>query len=176
MIDFVWIGFAIIGLYLLMPLHTTGAGLDVWGVIYAILAAICWGIYIISGKKAGAEHGLRTTALGMIIASIIALPVGVAHAGLGLFDMAILPFGLAISILTSAVPFSLEMLALQRISASAFGTLLSLEPAIASLVGLIFLHEALSLWQCFAIALIVVASIGITLTASKKGPEIPSVQ
>jgi inner membrane transporter RhtA len=175
-VDFVYIGLAVIGLLLLMPFHSASASLDTWGVVYAILAAICWGIYIVSGKKAGAEHGLRTTSLGMIIASIVAVPVGIAHAGLGLFDVKILPLAIVISILTSAVPFTLEMLALQRISASAFGTLLSLEPAIASVVGFMILHEALSLLQCFAIALIVAASIGITLSSKKQQPQNPIVQ
>jgi inner membrane transporter RhtA len=170
--DFVWIGLAIIGLYLLMPIHAAGAGLDPWGVTYAILAAICWGIYILSGKKAGAAHGMRSTALGVMIAAVIALPVGAFHAGSGLLDPSILPLGITIAILTSAVPFTLEMMAMQRISAGAFGTLLSLEPAIASLVGFVFLHEALTLVQCLAICLIVAASIGITVSSKFAAPAV----
>lgn len=172
-IDFIWIGLAVLGLYLLMPLAATSVALDSTGVVYAIIAAICWGVYIIAGQKAGADNGFRTAALGVMIAALIVLPVGFAHSGFALFDPAILPLGIATAILTSAVPFTLEMLALQRISALAFGTLLSLEPAIASLVGFVFLHEALALLQCFAIALIVVASIGITLSAGTKRPKIP---
>ncbi|MDE2445115.1 MAG: EamA family transporter [Alphaproteobacteria bacterium] len=172
-IDLLWIGLAAIGLLLLMPFRSAEAGLDITGVIYVILAAICWAIYIVAGQKAGALHGMRTTALGVLIATALVLPVGFSHAGVTLFDVALLPTGLALALLTSTIPFTLEMVALQRLSALAFGTLLSLEPAIACLIGFAFLKENLSLLQCIAIALIVAASIGITLSAGPKTPEVP---
>jgi inner membrane transporter RhtA len=168
LLDFTWIGLAVVGLFLLMPATSLQAPLDVTGVVYALIAAVSWGIYILSGQKAGTENGPRTTALGVFIAALIVLPVGLIHAGTALFDLSLLPLGIATAILTSAVPFTLEMISMQRLSALAFGTLLSLEPAIASLVGYGFLHEKLTPTQCLAIGLIVAASAGITLTTRKK--------
>ena len=161
--DFVWIVLAVIGLALLIPMGQTDA-LDLTGALYALGAGVCWAAYILFGQKAGADHGVQTAALGVVIAAIFIAPFGVAHAGAALLDPALIPVALGVAILSTALPYSLEMIALTRMPARTFGTLMSMEPAIGAVMGLMFLHEALSLTQWLAIGAIIVASIGATLT------------
>ena len=145
--------------------------LDPVGIVLGLTSGACWAVYVIVSPKAGALHGAATPALGMIIAACIAFPVGFAHAGLGLFAPAILPAAIGVAILSSAVPFTLEMMALRHLTKQTYGTLTSLEPAIGALSGLAILHEALSPRQWLAIGLIVIASIGTTLTMKSKAAE-----
>lgn len=166
--DIAWIVLATIGLLLLLPLGSGAKALDPVGIALGLTSGACWGLYVIVGPKAGALHGAATPALGMIIAACITFPIGLAHAGLGLFAPAILPAAIGVAILSSALPFTLEMMALQRLSKQTYGTLTSLEPAIGALSGLVILHEALSPRQWLAIALIIIASIGTTLTMKAK--------
>jgi inner membrane transporter RhtA len=161
--DFIWIVLAVIGLALLIPMGQTDA-LDLTGSLYALGAGVCWAAYILFGQKAGADHGVQTAALGVVIAAIFIAPIGVAHAGAALLDPALIPIALGVAILSTALPYSLEMIALTRMPARTFGTLMSMEPAIGAVMGLVFLHEALSLTQWLAIGAIIVASIGATLT------------
>lgn len=163
--DFIWIILAVIGLALLIPMGQTDA-LDLTGALYALGAGVCWAAYILFGQKAGADHGVQTAALGVVIAAIFIAPFGVAHAGAALLDPALIPIALGVAILSTALPYSLEMIALTRMPARTFGTLMSMEPAIGALMGLVFLHEALSLTQWLAIGAIIVASIGATLTTT----------
>jgi len=171
-IDFAWIILATAGLLLLTPIDASSHALDPVGVVFGLASGACWGLYIIVGKRAGAQHGAYTPAIGMIIAACVTLPIGLAHAGIGLFSPAILPIALIVAVLSSALPFSLEMYALRHMPAQTYGTLTSLEPAIGALSGLIFLHEALPPLQWLAIALIIIASIGTTLTMKPK-PVLP---
>ena len=161
--DFVWIALAITGLALLIP---TGQaqGLDIVGVMYALGAGVCWAAYILFGQKAGADHGVQTAALGVVIAAIFIAPIGVAHAGSALLQPALIPIALGVAILSTALPYTLEMIALTRMPVRTFGTLMSMEPAIGALSGLLFLQEMLSLTQWLAIAAIIAASVGATLT------------
>jgi len=161
--DFIWIILAVIGLALLIPMGQADA-LDLTGALYALGAGVCWAAYILFGQKAGADHGVQTAALGVVIAAIFIAPFGVAHAGVALLDPALIPIALGVAILSTALPYSLEMIALTRMPARTFGTLMSMEPAIGAVMGLVFLHEALSLTQWLAIGAIIVASIGATLT------------
>lgn len=161
--DFIWIILAVTGLALLIPMGQTDS-LDLVGALYALAAGVCWAAYILFGQKAGADHGVQTAALGVVIAAIFIAPFGVAHAGAALLDPALIPIALGVAILSTALPYSLEMIALTRMPARTFGTLMSMEPAIGALMGLVFLHEALSLTQWMAIGAIIAASIGATLT------------
>jgi len=101
------------------------------------------------------------------------VPVGVAHAGSALFSLSALPFALGVAVLSSALPYSLEMYALTRLPARTIGILFSLEPAVGALLGLVFLDEHLSAFQWLAIAAIIVASIGAVLTAREPPLEAP---
>jgi inner membrane transporter RhtA len=163
-VDFAWVALAVVGLLLLIPMGEAEAGLDPVGVCYALGAGVCWALYILYGQKAGADNGVQTAALGVMIAAVFIAPIGIAHAGTALLDMALMPTAIAVAILSTALPYSLEMVALTRLPARTFGTLMSMEPAIGALSGLVFLHEVLSTTQWLAIAAIIMASVGATLT------------
>ncbi len=168
LIDFVWIILAVTGLLLLIPLGRSDATVDLIGAGYALGAGVCWALYILYGQKAGAEHGVQTAALGVIIAAVFIAPVGIVHAGSALLNPALIPAALGVAILSTALPYSLEMIALTRLPARTFGTLMSIEPAIAALSGLIFLSETLTKTQWLAILAIIIASVGATLTMRKQ--------
>jgi inner membrane transporter RhtA len=169
-IDFVWIACAVLGLGLLLPLGGLSGGLDPVGVACALGAALCWALYIVFGQRVGHLHGGRSVAIGMSVAALVVLPFGIASAGAALLKPATLAFGLAIAALSSALPYSLEMVALKRLTKQSFGVLLSLEPAIGSLAGLAILDERLSGTEWFAIVCIVVASVGNTVSAQRRRP------
>lgn len=172
LMDFLWIGLAVIGLLMLVPLGGTNAGLDLAGVGYALGAGVCWALYILYGQKAGAENGIQTAALGVVIAAIVVAPIGIVHAGSALLNPALIPVALGVAILSTALPYTLEMVALTRLPARTFGTLMSIEPVFGALSGLLFLHEVLSLSQWLAIAAIICASIGATLSIRSDNPPI----
>lgn len=167
-IDFVWIALAIVGLLLLIPVGQTGSAIDLVGAGYALGAGVCWALYILYGQKAGAENGIQTAALGVVIAALFVAPIGVVHAGSALLSPALIPLALGVAILSTALPYSLEMVALTRMPARTFGTLMSIEPAFGALSGLLFLGEVLSVAQWLAIAAIITASVGATLSMRKE--------
>ena len=162
--DVVWVALAVLGLVLLVPEQGTQA-LDPVGVAYALGAGACWALYIVFGQKAGSDHGPQTVALGSCIAAAVAVPFGVAHAGAALLSPALLPIAFGVALLSTALPYSLEMVALTKLPTRTFGMLMSLEPAIGALCGLLFLHERLSVLQWLAIAAIIVASAGAAMTS-----------
>jgi inner membrane transporter RhtA len=169
-VDFAWIALAATGLAFLLPLTHAAPHLDVGGAALALGAGVCWGLYIVFGQKAGAAHGGYTTMLGSVVAALVVLPFGIAHAGAALFQPRLLPFGLAVAALSSALPYSLEMLALRRLPTRVFGTLMSLEPASAALMGFVLLHERLAPIQWPAIGAVMLASAGMALTAQDTAP------
>ena len=165
-LDFVWITLAAAGLALLLPIAHAQENVDLTGALFALGAGACWALYIVFGQKAGADYGAQTVALGSVIASIVVVPVGVAQAGVAIFSAAALPYGLAIALLSTALPYTLEMIALTRLPARTFGILMSIEPVFAALIGWLMLHERLAVLQWFAIGMIILASIGTTWTAT----------
>ena len=171
-VDFLWIGLAVIGLLLLIPIGRTDASIDLVGTSYALGAGVCWALYILYGQKAGAEHGVQTAALGVMVAALFIAPIGIVHAGSALLNPALLPVAIGVAILSTALPYSLEMVALTRLPARTFGTLMSIEPAFGALSGLLFLNEVLSAAQWFAIAAIITASVGATLSIRKENPPL----
>ena len=164
LLDFVWIALVVAGLLLLLPLRGQAHALDPVGVLYALAAGMGWACYIVLGQRAGSSHGGDAVTWGTSIAALLAIPVGVVHAGSALFSPALLPFALGVALLSSALPYSLEMVALTRLPTRSFGTLLSLEPAFAALAGVALLGEHLSLLQWLAIAAIIVAAAGTALS------------
>ncbi|WP_313142429.1 EamA family transporter [Stenotrophomonas sp.] len=165
-IDFLWVGCALVGLLLLLPLGG-GPALDPAGVLYAMGAAACWGLYIVFGKRAGHLRAGHTVSLGLLAASLVVVPVGVAHAGMALLEPKILLAGLLVALVSSAIPMSLEMMALKRLPKETFGILISMEPAVAALWAMLLLHEQLAGVQWLAIGCTVVASVGSTMTARR---------
>jgi inner membrane transporter RhtA len=154
LLDFVWIALAVFGLWLLLPTGKTETALDPMGMALALAAGICWALYIVFGQKAGAEHGRHTVALGTLVAALLVFPIGLSQAGSSLFTIDI----------SSALPYSLEMIALTRLPARTFSVLMSMEPAIAALSGLLFLSERLTFSQWIAISAIILASAGAAAT------------
>ncbi len=165
----VWVAFAVLGIGLLLPFgEVSGSGLDLVGVIFALLAGVCWGLYIIFGQKAGVglSSGVVAT-LGMGFATLTVLPFGIYFAGSELLNISLWPIGLAVGIFSGALPYTLEMVALKKLPQKTFSVLMSLEPSIAALSGLVFLNEWLTPIQCVAIGLVIIASIGTTLSVKK---------
>ena len=163
--DVAWVALAVAGLLLLVPWSSQHAALDPLGVAYALGAGLCWALYIVFGQKAGADHGPQAVALGAAIAALVAVPWGVLESGMDLLAPALLPMGIGVAVLSMALPYSLEMVALTRLPTSTFGMLMSLEPAIGALCGFVFLHEHLGILQWLAILAVVIASAGATLGA-----------
>jgi inner membrane transporter RhtA len=159
-IDYLWVALAALGLVLLLPIRAGAAPLDPLGVACALLAGVGWALYIVFGQKAGRAHGPTAATWGLMIAAALTVPLGAMAAGARLAEAAILPFGIGVAIFSSALPYTLEMIALRRLSTRVFGTLMSFEPAIAAVAGAVLLNERLSVTQWSAIAAIVVASVG----------------
>jgi inner membrane transporter RhtA len=170
-VDFGFAALAAMGIALILPLSEGATALDPWGVAWALVAATCWGLYIVFGQRAGAAmHGGTATSVGMLVAALVVLPFGIAGAGRRLLDPSLVPLGIAVAVLSSAVPYSLDMVGLKRLPAQTFGVLMSIEPALAALAGLVFLHERLTIVQVAAIACVMAASLGSTLTAPARPP------
>lgn len=162
LVNFVWAGLALAGVALLGSGGGEGFGsLDVAGAAYAVGAGACWALYILfsarTGRRFPQADGL---ALAMAVAAVLSLPLGAVQSGSKLLDPATVGLGAAVAILSSVLPYTLELLALRRLPASTFAVLMSLEPAIAATAGFLILHQALSAVDAVAIALVIGASVG----------------
>ncbi len=167
-IDYVWALLAALGIFFLFPQNENGAPLPIIGVAYALGAGFFWALYILAGQKAGkSAQGAQAIAWGMCIAAAIALPFGIVESGSKLIDFSLLPLVLGVALLSSVIPYSLELHALKVLPTQVFGILLSLEPAVGALLGLFFLGEHLSHLQWLAVVLISLASAGTTLSNRK---------
>ena len=162
--DFVWVGLAILGLALLFPFEQFHS-LDPIGIALALGAGACWALYIVAGQKPTGISGNHTVCLGMFVGMLCLMPIAL-FMGMpsAVFEPSNFIYFIALAILASALPFSLEMIALRNLSALSFGTLMSIEPAIAALSGFIFLGEQLLWTQWLALATIISASVGCTYT------------
>ncbi|MBY0558540.1 MAG: EamA family transporter [Hyphomicrobium sp.] len=158
--DFVWIGFAVLGLALLMPISGPTSKLDPVGIAFALGAGVCWALYIVTGQRVGKANGGQAVALGMVVAALVVAPFGAINASVALDDKRLLLQSVGVAILSSALPYSLEMVALRDLPRQTFGVLLSLEPVICALAGLAFLDEHLTVQQWTAIACVITASAG----------------
>lgn len=166
--DFIWVGLAILGLVLLFPFDKASQSLDPIGIAFALGAGACWALYIIAGQRPTGVSGNHTVCLGMFVGMLCLMPIALfIGMPVTVFEPSNFIYFLALAILASALPFSLEMIALRNISALSFGTLMSLEPAIAAFSGFIFLSEQLLWTQWLALATIISASIGCTVTTQR---------
>ncbi|NWK72855.1 EamA family transporter [Acinetobacter cumulans] len=166
--DLIWVGLAILGLILLFPFDQAAQTLDPIGIALALGAGACWALYIIAGQKPSGVSGNHTVCLGMFVGMCMLMPMALfagmpAHT----FEPVSLLYFIGLAVLASALPFTLEMIALRNLSALSFGTLMSLEPAVAALSGFVFLGEHLLWTQWLALAVIISASIGCTITMQK---------
>lgn len=165
-VDFLWIALAAVGLLLLLPITRAAGGIDRAGAAFALGAGACWALYIVFGQRAGAACGVQATALGMIVGAVAVAPFGIMSAGARLFAPRVLPLAIAVALLSTAIPYSLEMVALRKLPARSFSTLMSIQPAFAALFGLVLLDEHLAPRQWLAIAIVMAASAGTTATAA----------
>ena len=166
--DFIWVGLAILGLVLLFPFDQASTRLDPIGIAFALGAGACWALYIVAGQKPSGVSGNHTVCLGMFVGMLCLMPLAlITGMPASAFEPSNFIYFIALAILASALPFTLEMIALRNLSALSFGTLMSVEPAIAALSGFVFLGETLLWTQWLALAVIITASIGCTVTTQK---------
>lgn len=174
-VDFVWLALAVLGLALILPLGNIGgaeAGLHLSpvGIACAIGAAVCWAAYIVLGRRLNHIPSGQAVSLGLLCAALVVVPFGVAEAGVKLLTPSILLFGLMVAAISSALPYSLEILALRRLPPATFGIALATEPAIAALMGMLLLSENLTLTQWVAIGCIMAAAMGSAITRPAPKP------
>jgi inner membrane transporter RhtA len=167
--DWLWVALAIAGLALLLPLPGGDAAtaLDPMGMFFAFTAGICWALYIVFGQRVAQRYGSMATPMGMLAAAIVVAPIGIFHAGTAMLDPQWLVAGLAVALLSSAIPYALEMFSLNHLPKNTFSILLSLEPAVGALAGWLVLAEHLTLSQGLAIALVMAASMGTAWSAGR---------
>lgn len=163
--DLVWAALAAVGVVVL-----TGGGqalasgrLDALGLALALLTGVFWAGYIVLSQRVGsALPGVSGLGVALVVAAVVVAPVGIAQAGTRLLEPHLLLLGVAVGLLSSAVPYALEMAALRRLGAGTFGVLMSLEPAVASVVGVAVLREHLGIGEVVGVVLVCLASAGAT--------------
>ena len=173
-LDFVWIVLAVAGMGLILPLGNASgadmqaAAIDPVGIAFALGAGTCWAVYIVVGQRVADRIGAFATPMGMLVAALLVTPVGISVAGSSLLNPEWMLAGLGIALLSSAIPYSLEMYSLKHLPKQTFSILLSLEPAVGALAGWLVLSEQLSTQQLGAIGLIMAASMGSAMTAGQR--------
>jgi inner membrane transporter RhtA len=165
LLDGLWVALAAAGVVLIAQ-PWSGGSLELEGVLMALLAAFFWAVYILIAQRAGEVFPDRDgLTIAMMIGTAIVFIPGVASAGAMLVTPQILLLGAVIGLLSSLIPYSFELEALRRMPARVFGTLMSIEPAVAVLAGFIILSQTPTLFELFAISLVVIASVGVTRSA-----------
>ena len=161
-LDLIWAFLAAAGILLLAPLGIFGgADLDPVGVLMALLAGLFWAAYIVLSARTGSIFpGGTGLVIALCLGAVVLAPFGIAGGGYALLDPWLLLAGFGVAMLSSAVPYSLELEALRKLPSRVFGVLMSLEPAVAALVGFLVLGEQLGLRAIAAILLVTVAAAG----------------
>jgi inner membrane transporter RhtA len=166
-IDFLWVLLAAAGIILIAPWSNNG--IDPVGVLFALLAGALWASYIVlGGKISKIMKGGEAVSTGMLFAALLIVPFGIIGNGLSNLTPNLWGLGIALALLSSAIPFTLEMKALGQMPARTFSILMSLEPAAAAISGLLFLHEYLNVNEILAVIFVIIASVGATLTSRQK--------
>lgn len=166
-IDLLWAGMAGMGV---AALGLESGSMDPLGVVFALLAAAAWAWYILLSAATGQRFsGASGLAIASVVGVVVTAPMGIAEGGAALLDWRLLLFGLVVGVLSSVVPYTLDLHALRRMPPRVFGVLMSLQPAAAALVGLVLLGELLTVWQWFAVACVIAASAGSTRTSAGHG-------
>ncbi|MCX5333285.1 MULTISPECIES: DMT family transporter [unclassified Streptomyces] len=167
-VNLVWAALALGGVFLLSG--GGFGGLDPVGVLFALGAGAMWAAYIVfsarTGRRFPQADGL---ALAMVVAALVFLPLGIAESGSKLLDPTTIALGSAVAVLSSVLPYTLELVALRRLPASTFAIMMSLEPAIAATAGFLILNQTLSMTEAAAIALVIAASMGAVRTQVGRG-------
>jgi len=165
--DLLWVALAVLGLGLILPLQSSDTALDPVGMAFALAAGMCWALYIVFGQRVAQRYGAFATPMGMLAAALVVTPIGLVQAGSALFDTQWLAAGLGVALLSSAIPYTLEMYALNHLPKRTFSILLSLEPAVGAIAGWLVLGEHLSFQQELAMLFIMAASMGSAWSAGK---------
>ena len=169
LLDLLWVVLAASGILLLAPLGLFGGmDLDPVGVAFALLAGCLWASYILLSARTGSAFpGGTGLVIALCVGTLVLCPFGIADAGFALLDPKLLLAGFGVAMLSSAIPFSLELEALRKIPARIFGVLMSLEPAVAALAGLVVLGERLEMRAVAAVVFVTVAAAGASLFARR---------
>jgi inner membrane transporter RhtA len=166
-LDAVWIVLAAGGVGLLAS-RAGSNGVHATGIVLVLIAAACWGLYILLSKRVGSAFAqLDGLAIAMVAATLLVTPAGVIQGGHALLRPEVLASGLGVAMLSSLVPYSLELIALRRLPAARFGLLMCLQPAVATLAGVIVLDEKVTAVLVVALLMVVTASVGTTLTSRR---------
>lgn len=169
--DFGWVALAVGGVVLL---GRPGGGLDGLGVLLALLAALGWASYIALQRRAGSQSaGTDVLACSLTVAAILVLPIALADGGAGLASGRSLGLGVVVALLGALVPFSADLRALRDVPARVFGVLMSLSPAVASLVGFLLLDERLHGRELVGVGAVVVASAGTLWSSRPRTADTP---
>jgi inner membrane transporter RhtA len=169
--DFAWIGLAIVGLVLLTP--DIGGELDVVGVGLALVAGAGWAGFVLLSPRVATGVGSAGLALAMAVAAMFSLPFGLVAGSLERLDLGLLAGVMAVAILSTALPYALEFEALRRMTARAYGVMVTLEPVVAALVGAFILGQALPPTAVVAILCVTAAAIGVTLSDRRGSMNAP---
>ncbi|QSQ94639.1 EamA family transporter [Acinetobacter indicus] len=168
--DYIWVLLAILGIALMVPWGQANSdNFSVFGALCALGAGFCWALYIYFGQRVVQQNiGMHALTIAISLAALTLLPIGLYHNAAALVDTQYWGKAIAIAILATAIPYALDLKALQHLSKLSYGTLSSLSPALAALTGLVLLGEQISLLQWVALFCVMLASVGVTLRASRK--------
>ena len=170
--DYIWVGLAIAGIALMVPWQDTHAhNFSYIGAAYALGAGICWAFYIYFGQRVARQNmGMHALSIAIVLSTLILLPINSIRHPDAMLQFQYWPQALIIALLATAIPYTLDLMALKRLSKLSYGTLSSLSPALAAIAGMLLLKEHITLWQTLALICIMTASVGVTYRASRTAP------
>ena len=172
--DYLWVCLAILGVALMVPWQDASAdNFSYIGAAFALGAGICWAIYIYFGQRVVRQNiGMHALSIAIVLSAMVMLPISAVHNPAALIQTQYWGQALVIALLATAIPYALDLMALKRLSKLSYGTLSSLSPALAALAGWLLLKEQITLLQSIALLCIMIASVGVTLRASRnKDPQ-----
>lgn len=171
--DYIWVGLAIAGIALMVPWQDAHAhNFSYIGAAYALGAGIFWAFYIYFGQRVARQNiGMHALSIAIVLSTLILLPINSIRNPEAMLQFQYWPQALMIALLATAIPYTLDLMALKRLSKLSYGTLSSLSPALAAIAGMLLLKEHITLWQTLALMCIMTASVGVTYRASRTAPE-----
>src|SRR5690554_5658803 len=168
--DYVWVLLAILGIVLMVPWgEANSSNFDLFGAACALGAGLCWALYIYFGQRVVQQNiGMHALTIAISISAVCLLPIGLYNNASALIDTQYWGKAITIAVLATAIPYALDLKALQYLNKTSYGTLSSLSPALAALVGFILLGEKITLLQTVALVCIMLASVGVTVRAARQ--------
>lgn len=168
--DYVWVLLAILGIVLMVPWgETDSSNFDLFGAACALGAGLCWALYIYFGQRVVQQNiGMHALTIAISISALCLLPIGLYNNASALIDTQYWDKAITIAVLATAIPYALDLKALQHLNKTSYGTLSSLSPALAALVGFILLGEKITLLQTVALVCIMLASVGVTMWEARQ--------